>query len=298
MTIRELHKDLIEAYSVSNLNTISLTLINLFKNREYSTLQKISELISEFVDVKISDDGKGFSKFLMLYHPDRAVYHINEINRLTSENNYNGLLRYSHIFRMEKIGEITSAINSYEDIDYSPVYDWDVEDLEEEGFRIFNINDPGENLNLRPDSDFAGCTFYDALMIREFGDTDMDYPLLYFENEEEFELSSSGINDLYGVQYCVNARSMDLSNNKISDLLPLVGLKELEVLDLSDNEVGFIDEISNLKRLRSVHLSNNYIEDISPLFDLRNLEYADLSGNSIDPGQIEHLSSMGVIVDY
>ena len=297
MTINELHKELIGAYSVDNLNTISLTLINLFKNQQYSALQKISEMIIDYVDARVTDNGKGFYKLMMLYHPDRAVYHITEINRLAAENNFDGLLMYSHILKLERINEIATALNSYEDIDYSPVYDWDMEDLAEEGFRIFDVNDPPEYTVPR-ETDQAGYTFYDALMIKEFGEVEAEYPFIFLENEENFELSSSDINDLYGIQYCIHARTIDLSNNRISDLLPLIGLRELEELDLSDNEVGFIDDISNLKRLRSVVLSNNFIEDITPLFELKGLEYADLSGNNIDIDQIRRLKDRGVTVDF
>lgn len=296
MTIKELHSKLIDAYSVNNLNTISLTLINLFKSRNFPALQRIAEMISDYIDVKIGNDGKGFSALMMLYHPDRAVYHTTEINRLASENNYNGLLKYSHVLMLEKIGDIAAALKSYEDIDYSPVYDWDLSDLEEEGFRIFDVNAPDESINTG--TPFAGISFFDAV-IKEFGDdVDTEYAIANLENYEDFELSSSGINDLDGVQFCINARTLDVSNNMITDLLPLAGLKHLEELNISDNEVGFIDDISNLKKLRSVLLSNNNIEDISPLFELENLEYADITGNRIEIEQIHELLDMGVDVEY
>jgi len=124
MTIKELNQKLIEAYTIKNLNNISLTLIKLFKNQQYSVLQKISEIISDYVNIKITDEGKGFSKFMLLYHPDRASFHLNEINRLTEQNNFDALLEYSHIFKLERIEEIAASLHSYEDIDYSPVYDW------------------------------------------------------------------------------------------------------------------------------------------------------------------------------
>lgn len=297
MTVKELHSELIEAYSVNNLNTISLTLINLFKTKQYGVLQKITDLISDLTDVRIGNNGKGFSRLMMLYHPDRAVYHVTEINRLASENNLDGLMNYAHILKLNRIGELASAIESNEsvDIDYSPVYDWDMSDLEEEGFRIFEVNEREDKL-----SDFKknGCSFYDALKIREFGDPDANYPLYYLEEMEDFEMSSYGINDLDGIQLCVRARTMNLSNNKISDLMPLAELGDLEQLDLSDNELGFIDDISKLSQLRSILLSNNFIRDISPLFKLDNLEYVDISGNKVDPEQISRLSRLGVKVDY
>lgn len=295
MTIIELHKDLLEAYNVSNLNTISLTLIKLFKNQQYTILQKISELISDFVIINIADDGKGFSKFMMLYHPDRAGLHIQEINKLKDQDNFDGLLGYSHILRLERIEEIASTINSYEDIDYRPVYEWD---LDTEGFTIINVNEPSEPTREKTNTDLLGYTFIDAIKLREYGNMDIEFMSVYLEDIDDFELSSSDLIDLDGVQFCIHARSMDLSDNRITDLSPLIGLNDLEELNLSYNEIGIIDELSYLKGLRSIFLSNNYIEDISPLFELENLEYVELSGNKINMDQINRLTEIGVTVDY
>lgn len=233
MTIKELHSELIEAYSVNNLNSISLTLINLFKDKNFIALQRVTDMIRDYTDITMSDKGKGFPSLMMLYHPDRAVYHITEINRLAAENNYDGLMKYSHILRLEKIGEITAPSGSFEDIDYTPVYDWDMSDLYDEGFRIFDVNEPEEKITIESMKE-SGCSFYDALKIREFGDPEANYPLYYLEEIEDFEMSSYGINDLYGIELCVGARTMNLSNNKISDLFPIVDLKDLEELDLSE----------------------------------------------------------------
>jgi Leucine-rich repeat (LRR) protein len=295
MTIKELHNDLLEAYTAGNLNTISLTLINLFKNKQFSVLQKISELLSDFVTINISDDGKGFSKFMMLYHPDRASFHIKEITRLRDQNDFDELLRYSHILRMERIEEIASSLKSYVDIDYSPVYEWD---LNTEGFSIINVNQPSELLRTKTHTKLVGYTFYDAIKLREYGDIDVEFMPLYLQEIEEFELSSSDLNDLDGVQYCIHARAIDVSDNRISDLSPLIGLKELEELNLSDNQVGIIDELSYLKNLKTVLLSNNFIEDISPLFDLENLIYVELSGNKINHEQIIKLRAVGITVEF
>jgi hypothetical protein len=295
MQIKELHHMLSEAYGIKNLNIISLTLINLYKSGNFATLQKISEIISDFVSVTIKDDGKGFSKLIMLYHPDRAGYHINEINRLAAENNFNSLLEYSHILKLERIEEIAVLLRSYEEIDYSPVYDWDVET---EGFTIINDNEPVEIIKTKTNTELIGYAFYDAIKIREYGHTDIEYPSIYLEDIEEFELSSSDINDLDGVQFCINAKTIDVSNNRISDLTPLFGLTNLEELNLSDNQIAYIDGISNLLNMKSILLSNNYIEDISPLFELKMLEYADLTENRVDIRQIHELIDSGVTVDY
>lgn len=55
---------------------------------DFTALQRVSDLISDFVSVPIADDGKVFSKLIMLYHPDRASFHLGEINRLAEDNNF------------------------------------------------------------------------------------------------------------------------------------------------------------------------------------------------------------------
>ncbi len=295
MTIKELNKELLDAYTVNNLNRISLILINLFRTRQFSVLQKILKIISEHTNIEISNDGKGFSRLMLLYHPDRAVFHINEINKLTAGNNFDGLLKYTHILRLESIEEIASSAENYEDIDYSPVYEWD---FEIEGFSIIYDSQPSKVINTKTSTKLIGYTFYDAIKLREYGDTEIEFPAFYLEDIEEFELSSSGINDLDGVQFCVQAKIIDVSDNRIADLSPLSVLKNLEELNLSDNKIADIDILSNLLNLRCILLSDNYIDDISPLFGLEKLEYADLSGNKINIGQINRLVDLGVCVDF
>ena len=295
MEIKELQHILQEAYTIKNLNKISLVLIDLYKTRQFTTLQKISEILSEYIAVNITDDGKGFSKLMMMYHPDRASHHIEEINRLTAQNNFDGLLEYSHILKLERIEEIANSLNNSQDIDYAPVYDWD---METEGFSIINDFQPDKTFKTRSKTELIGYTFYDAIKIREYGHTDIEYPSFYLEEIEEFELSASDINDLDGVQFCINARIIDLSDNRITDLSPLNELKNLEELNLSDNQIGYIDGLSNLSNLKSVILSNNQIDDISPLLELKKLEYADLTENKLDPRQINELIRSGVTVTW
>jgi len=291
MEINELKHQLAEAYTLENLNKISITLINLYKDQQYSILQKIGEIISDFVDIEITPEGKGFSKLIMLYHPDRLNFYLNEITRLTDQNDFDGLLGHSHIVRLERIDEIAKSLNSFEDIDYSPIYDWD---FETEGFTIINDSGKFKNANTRP----SEYNFYDAIKIRQYGHTDIEFPSWYLEDIDEFELSASDITDMEGVQFCIHAKTMDVSDNRIVDLSLLCGLICLEELDISDNQVENIDALSNLINLKRVFLSNNHIEDLSPLFELEMLEYIDLAGNIISLDQIDKLTELGIKVDY
>ena len=294
MDITTLHSELLEAYSYRNLNSISLTLINLYKNQQFGILQKIADIISDFVSIDIGENGKGFSKLMMLYHPDRLDYHIGEINKLAKENNYNRLLDYSHILRLERIDEIASSMNSYEDIDYSPVYEWDI-DLE--GFHIeYEKRNMVDDLPAGKRKKKMNLNFYDAVKIRVYGDTQIEYPSYYLEDWEEFEMAALDITDLEGIQFCIHTKVFDLSENYISDLTPLENLSGIEELNLTDNKISIIDSLVFLKNLRTLYLNNNQIDDISPLFNLNKLEYVELTDNKIPTSQIEKLRSTGVQV--
>jgi Leucine-rich repeat (LRR) protein len=295
MDIKTLHHNLLEAFSVTNLNKISLTLINLYKNKEYSGLQKIADMIENFVAIEIGNNGKGFSKFMMLYHPDRADFYKNEINRLAGEGNFDALLGHSHIFKLERIDEIAGSIESYEDIDYSPVYEWDI-DIE--GFRIFTVNNPEQDEIKETRRRKKGFNVYDAVKIRNYGDVDIEFPAYYLEDWDEFELSASDISNLEGVQFMIHVKDLDLSDNYISDISLLSGLHSIEELNLANNNITLIDALDNLLNLRSVILANNKINDIETLFALKNLEYADLSGNPIKTEQVKRLKEAGVNVDF
>jgi Leucine-rich repeat (LRR) protein len=290
MKTTELQSKLLEAYTTENLNGLSLVLINLYKNQQYATLRKIAEIISDTTKIEIADDGKGFSTFMMLYHPDKSVCHINEINKLAAHDNYDGLLEYTHVLKLSRIEEIATSIADFEDIDYAPVYEWD---YTAEGVTIIHEKKHSK----RNTSAKVFYNFYDGIKIRMFGNTHTEYPSYYLEDIDEFELSSSNINDLEGVEFCIHAKTMDLSDNYISDLTPLFGLSLLEELNLADNKIECIDALNNLENLECLDLSNNKIEDISPLFDLDWLNYVDLRGNNVSKQQVEKLRHMGITVD-
>ncbi len=297
MKIDELHQKLIEAYSISNLNKIAATLISFYKNQQFSILKKIALHISDSISIEIDDKGKGFSAFMMLYHPDRANFHINVINKLTTENDYDGMLEYSHILLLSRIDEVAALLENYDEIDYDPVYQWD---FDIEGFSIYNDNDSSETSrenSVKEKQSHRFYNFYDAVKLRMFDSTRTEYPSYYLEDIDEFELSSSDINNLEGVEFCKHVKNLDLSNNHIYDLTLLSGLKLLEELNLSDNKIMDIDALSNLENLRVIFLSNNKIDDILPIMNLPLLEYVDLRETRVEKKQVEELQEHGVTVE-
>jgi Leucine Rich repeats (2 copies) len=295
MEIQTLKNNLLESYTTSNLNIISVVLLNLYKNQQFGTLQKIAEIISDFVLIEIDDNGKGFSKLMLLYHPDRGEFHRTEIVKLAEAGNFDALLNYSHVLKLERIEEMASALESLEDIDYSPVYAWD---FDNEGFTV--KSDLGQkqktgNLNNRKNKP---VTFYEAVKIRQYGNTKISFPAYYLEDIDEFEFSESDINDLDGIQYCIHAVNVDLSDNQISDLRLLENLGMIEMLNLSDNRITDIDSLEYLTNLRELNLANNRVNDISPLFSLENLEFVDLTGNPVQSRHIRKLRNHGITVEF
>lgn len=291
MTVKELHEKLIAAYSSENLNRLSVTLINLYREKQFSVLKRIAEVIEDHVNISIGDDGKGFKGFMLLYHPDRAKYHIDEIGKLAEINDYDTLLAYSHILLLSHIDEIACSLESAEDIDYSPVYEWSFDD---ESFTIVDE----ESREVPAKEVTRNYTFIEAVRLRFLGDLDARFPSWYLEDIDEYELASSDIYDLEGVEFCIHARTMDLTDNGIYDLSPLAGLSLIEELNLADNELRDISPLSNLLNLKSIDISNNSIDDISALFSLPRLETVSLTGNPVPAWQIEELTGQGIDISF
>ncbi len=294
MNTRELHDKIREAYSNENLNRICVTLISLYKEQQFVMLGQIVEMIRDSVDITADPEGKFFSRLMMLYHPDRGDYHRSVIDKLAEANDLDGLLGYAHILKLAQIEEIAQSLSSYEDIDYSPVYEWDVN---LEGFTVVggNASNAGstEEKKYRPNK---GYSFYNAVKIRMFGQTKTSFPTHYLEDLDEIELAQSDITDLDGIQYCIHTINMDLSGNRISDLSLLWSLKQLEEINLSDNRIEDIETLSNLKNLRTLLLNNNPVRDVSPLMNLSKLEYVELSGCRIPAVQLAELEDAGITV--
>ena len=291
-----LYHKLKDAFTEVNLNRISRNLIRLYSEKQFDQLKQIVGLISDWVAIEICEDKRGFSKLIMLYHPDRIQYYHNELENYLVSNNPVCLQRLEHILVIQDIEEIALVPDYFEDIDYCPEYEWD---NDTSGFSYFTDFSPPRNHKHRKTKvSKNNYTFYDAVRIRNYGNTVTMIPPLYFEDWEEVEMTECDINDLDGIEYCTNAVILDLSINSITDISPLFSLASVSELNLSGNKIGYIDALSNLLKLKSVDLSNNRIDDISPLFDLPELEFCDICGNRVPVAQIRELEELGVSVSH
>src|SRR5512133_3378770 len=106
----DLSARLLEAWSEPNLNKIARSLLVLYKENQFEKLNVISGMISEWVEIKIEPDGKGFSKIISLYHPDRGESYRSQISVAAETRNAQLLARFEHIFVIQDIEEIAASI--------------------------------------------------------------------------------------------------------------------------------------------------------------------------------------------
>lgn len=288
----ELYKKLKESYTESNLHKIAHNLIRLYREKQFDKLQVISEMISEDQKLGSLNDKQGFSRLISFYHPDRLQYYQNELERYRSTKELQILYRLEHILLILDIEEIVSNIENYEDIDYAPEFMWDINP---QYFTYFDADK--KTVKRKSKKVKKGCSFFEAMKLRLYGDIDINYPYYYLENMDEIEVAESNINNLEGIEYCINSLNIDLSGNLIFDLTPLYGLNRVKELNLSDNNICDIDVLATLHQLRSINLNNNPVNDLSPLFELESLEYIDVTRNKIPFQQVKELEDRGVVVN-
>jgi hypothetical protein len=95
------------------------------------------------------------------------------------------------------------------------------------------------------------------------------------------DASSYNIQNLSGLEYCVNLQELYLWDNQISDISALSGLTNLEYLYLGNNQISDISALAGLTNLYYLDLYENQIENISALANLINLQYLYLWNNQI-----------------
>lgn len=289
--MEKLYNDLLNAYSEQNLNRITGKLIDLYKNKNFSTIRSLANKISEYVIIDEEKDAKCFSKLIMLYHPDRGAFFKKDITTLYFQKNAEGLEKYAHILLIDDIDTV-KVVEFDEDIDYHPEYVWD--DFQNDDDNYYDSDDLEYDIYFGNEE--IEKSFYNAVKLREFGRLNTEFPVWYLEDFDSYEMACSGIDSLDGIEYCRHLITLDVSDNQISDISNLWNLHCIEELFLANNQITYIDTLGNLLKLRILDLSGNHIDDISPLFDLEQLEYLNLVGNKIPKHQIEKLQAKNIVV--
>jgi len=111
------------------------------------------------------------------------------------------------------------------------------------------------------------------------------------------EVSSLGIRELVGLEYCVNLEQFYAGWNQIVDVGPLSGLSRLRKLDLRSNPgLSDITELRSLSSLEWLIIDETDVDDLSPLSTCSNLQH--LFANSLLPsGPISDLSPLSGLVN-
>ncbi len=279
----QIYNKLVNAYSPENLNYITGKLVEIYKNKNNYKIRKITNYISEFIEINEEKDVKCFARLIKLYHPDKAITTLESIEQSYHNNDYDTLSSFSHILLLDNIDLLDLNIDYSLDTNYKPEYTWDYN--QEEGYQFFN-NDTTDNEENDNVEFVYERSFYNAIKLRMYGNLVMEFPSYYLE---EFELYGSQLESLEGVQHCLHATLINVSDNELIDISELWELSKLRELYLANNNIGYIDALSNLIEHRTLDISNNNVADISPHFNLENLEYVNLIGNPVSKEQIIQL---------
>ena len=104
------------------------------------------------------------------------------------------------------------------------------------------------------------------------------------------------INDITGIEYCINLRALDLKDNNISDISALRNSNKLWYLYINNNNISDISALRNLEYLWDLELNNNNISDISALSNLNELKYLELNNNNIsDISALRNLNNLSYL---
>ena len=155
-----------------------------------------------------------------------------------------------------------------------------------------NEEEAATNLIGKEDDEFSDENFVSAVKKSLDIDKYINLNADILSDVEYLDLSSSGIENISGIEYCTNLKYLDISANNISNLYYIKDLKNLKYLNISDNEVDTTYYLGNLTNLTSLDIKSNNISDLSNLEKLVNLEQLILSGNDLSTVDISNLNKL------
>jgi Leucine-rich repeat (LRR) protein len=298
MEKNNLYSDLKNTYNEENLNKITRRLINSYRDKEFDYIHNLIQNLGGFIGFGDCTINKAFSRLVMLYHPDKLKFYQNEIENYYKKGEEIKLNQLSHIFiTLKNLNTISNRkpMDSIQTSARSEDYGYDV-DINDFDHIVDSVEDEFEQENIAEDFTHD---FLSALTLREFSNLDTEIQPHHLESlTGDLDFSRCGINDLTGIENCINISSLNFSNNVIVDITNLGYLTLLEEIYMSNNEIDSVDGLSNLHNLQIVDLSSNNIDDISPLYDLPKLHYLNIVGNQVTPDQMDLVSKKGRIIIF
>lgn len=104
------------------------------------------------------------------------------------------------------------------------------------------------------------------------------------------------IQNIYGIEFCINLDTLDVGFNGITDLIPLFYLRTINILKLDNNNIDDLAPLRFFYELTELFISNNKIEDLSYISNFTKLTILFLNNNyllSIDA--LSNLSKLTIL---
>jgi hypothetical protein len=282
------------AYTEVNLNRISTRVIEAYRKKNFAYINALHRKIYADQYQEELKINKIFAGLILMYHPDRLVNYHREIEAAEEDRQ---LEKYTHIFiTLENLDlEVREEPRPEPDFTYAPQEEYG---LEETDYDFIIDEDENFEHDLYEEPSFMEShDFITTLSINEYGHNRFEIPRHDLENLTGLlDMSGQGIDDLNGIDACVNLTGLDLSDNDLSDITDLGYLTMLEELYLSGNTIMSVDGLMLLDKLKKLDLSFNSLDDVSPLIGLPALAFLNIIGNAVPPEQISKLRKQGVVV--
>jgi hypothetical protein len=296
--IQTLYSELNEKVNPARLKEISIDVISKFRNRDTEYFVQFAKLIG--IDSFNENINRIFAKIIQIYHPDKFAVIRKEIESVYKSNNYNDLLRLKNTYLVDlgslhaavSYGHISEEDHIYNEDDFGYTeHIFDGEDI----FTDVDYDDAAEEASYQHEYGFA-----EAINHLFVGNQDHTLSRSDLRNiDGELDLSDYEINDLSGIEYCINTTVLNLSGNNIIKIFQLSALIRLNALYLADNMIENISCLNTLVEVQELDLSHNQIEDISVLLALPKLKYVNILHNPVkNSSVIKSLLKKGVIVIY
>ena len=283
-----------KAYTEANLNKIATRIIDAYRRKNYSYIKALHRKIHSGHHIEEERINKIFAGLILACHPDRLGHYQKEID---SSRDAKHLDQFTQIFTLlDNLDlEVREEIRPEQDIGYVPQEEYG---LEETDFDY--IIEEGENFehDFYEESAYSEShDFLSTMALNEYGHNRFEIPRRDLENlTGMLDMSNQGIDDLNGIEACVNLTGLDLSDNELGDITDLGYLTALEELYLSGNTIMSVDSLMLLDKLKKLDLSFNSIDDLAPLIGLPGLEFLNVIGNSVPADQLDRLRRQGVVV--
>ena len=198
MEAKELYSELVKAYQPDNLNTLSSSLITLYKQKDIATLRRIHAMVyggDQGAELPLS---RLFSKVIVKYHPDHQQQIEGELKTLLGRNDLDGLNSYGHILEVQHVE--VDATGPQPDTDDSWGYGdlWD-DSMDMNGYSYID-DEQQESSPFDPVHEaIMKHGFMAAVKRKVYGHLNVEFPVHLMADMEIVEMAEYEIEDLDGV---------------------------------------------------------------------------------------------------